>query len=100
MRVLFVVVLGACRINFGDHPDAQTNGDTLVDVQPPATFVPNWKSGTRIRAITYSALDGGDPHWFTWRDTQLDTDCDGSVAADGIERCLPLTANAGSYYAD
>jgi hypothetical protein len=100
--LLLVVVAGGCRFGFEQH---EPNGDggrdgVMVDVQPPSTFVPNWHNGTRIRAIVYRAVDGGDPHWFNWRDTKLDMDCYPAMAADGAERCVPQIANAATFYAD
>ncbi|HUS26985.1 MAG TPA: hypothetical protein VMZ53_00695 [Kofleriaceae bacterium] len=100
-RVLLVVVVGACRFNFDNQSATGDAGDApMVDVLPPADFVPNWQNGSRIRAIVFRAVEGGDPHWFNWRDTQLDSDCYFGIGADGVERCLPYFASAETFYSD
>jgi hypothetical protein len=102
-RALLVtlVLVGGCRFRFDDRADGDGGNDgVMVDVQPPASLVPNWTSGTRIRAIVASAVDGGDRFWFNWRDTQLDTDCYAGTAGDGAERCLPIFADASTFYSD
>ena len=100
--LLLVVVAGGCRFGFERQSNGDGGGDdgVMVDVQPPATFVPNWRNGTRVRAIVYRAVDGGDPQWFNWRDTQLDVDCYPGKAADGVERCVPQVASAATFFAD
>lgn len=57
-----------------------------------------FESGTRLKAKTYVGADGSRTPVIGMRDTQLDTDCYFSLAADGVERCLPVdAAGIGGY---
>lgn len=97
-----LLLLAACgRLGFGDHEDASTAGPSDGgDGGNLPPFTPNWTNGTRFRARTLVVGDGGDPIYYGWRDTMLDTDCQSNVAADGVERCMPIHARADQYFAD
>jgi hypothetical protein len=99
-RALVLILLSsACRLHFGEHDDAGTAGDGHLDGAPPP-YEPTWTSGTRMRARLWSAVEGGDPIFAGFRDTVLDTDCQGIAAADGIERCLPIHIDSSTYFSD
>lgn len=103
MKFALLVALAACgRLGFGDMPgdgnNAGSDGGGIDAMVPP--FQPYWTSGTRFRARLWVVGDGSDPIFENWRDTQLDTDCQSSTAADGADRCLPAHVRADQYYAD
>jgi hypothetical protein len=98
---LLLLLLGACRFGFDAAGDDAQPGDGGDDVgPPPPPFAPNWRNGTRLRAVTLVPIDGGDPIWVKWHDTMLDTTCHLAAAADGIERCVPLDASADEYFSN
>lgn len=95
--VWLVVVGAACgRVGFdGRNGDGGASHDVLPDVViPPGPFVPYWTSGTRIRARLLVPVEGGDPYFIGWRDTQLGMDCQNAIAADGVERCAHVDVRA------
>ncbi len=107
--VVLVGLLGAigCDGTANTHSDA-IQADAATPDAPPPVFHPFWTSGTRLRARLWTPLDGGDPIFGGWRDTLLDTDCENAIAADGVERCMPVHARieteesyaGGAVYAD
>ncbi len=64
----------------------------------PAAPLPDFASGTRLRAMVYQAT-GGAKQWHGWYDNQLKSVCTFAGAEDGATRCLP-TGEYTSYYAD
>ena len=56
-------------------------------------------SGTRLKAYWATAADGSQQFMFLWRDTQLNIDCNFTLAQDGQWRCLP-TAMLATYFSD
>jgi hypothetical protein len=96
-----LVVVAGCRFGFDRlAPDGTQDDARVIDAGAPESFVPYWRSGTRMRARLLVPVDGGDPYWFGWRDTQLGMDCTNGVAADGAERCVHTEIAATKYYAD
>jgi hypothetical protein len=49
---------------------------------------PDYRSGTRLRAMIYKTSDG-DKLWHHWYDSQLKIPCAMQLGADGQMRCLP-----------
>jgi len=78
---------------------AQRDAEAGVDAP---VFKQFWTSGTRFRARLWKAVDGGEPVFGGWRDTQLDTDCESAMASDRVERCMPLHAQVdpARYHSD
>jgi hypothetical protein len=99
--VLFgLLAIASCgRGDFGECCTGDGGGSSGDGANVPP-FVPWWTSGTRFRARLVGVGDGGDPIWMGWRDTQLDTDCQGTTAADGTERCVPYHTRADQFYSD
>lgn len=95
-----LLVVAACgRVGFDAHGPASDGA--IVDGAGsgvPATFVPPWHSGPRMRARLL--IGGGDPIFYGWHDAQLATDCQPAIASDGMERCMPLSARADLYFSD
>ena len=96
-----LLLLGACRFGFDagggdDDPGDGGNGDGMA----PPPFEPWWRNGTRLRAITVKAIEGGDPYWIGWYDTMLGSYCANGIAIDGMERCIPHGVPAQDFYAD
>ncbi|MBV8756083.1 MAG: hypothetical protein JO257_02335 [Deltaproteobacteria bacterium] len=82
-------VAGDGAISDGDGADTGSAG---------STFTPWWHSGPRLRARLL--VGGGDPIFYGWHDTALASDCQPTLASDGVERCMPFRARVGPYFAD
>ncbi len=54
-------------------------------------------SGSRLKARTLVG-DDGTRQFVGWRDTQRGEDCAFMVAADGVERCLPVESDESASY--
>ncbi|MGH7440944.1 MAG: hypothetical protein ACRENE_35165 [Polyangiaceae bacterium] len=85
-----------------DAPIADaTGGDTGVDATAdgPSGPLPDYASGSRLRAMVYRTADG-TKLWHGWYDATLDTPCTFTegAAEDGATRCLPV--GVGAYYID
>jgi hypothetical protein len=97
-RALVLIVLAACgRVGFDARTPPQdgaiSDGDAAV-----TAYVPPWQSGSRLRARLL--VGDGDPIFYGWHDTQLASDCQPAIAADGQERCLPFRARADTMFSD
>lgn len=101
---LLAGILAACRFGFDKRPPDGDSGsaDVLLDDggTPIPPFQPFWASGTRLRARLLVPVDGGDPFFVGWHDTQLDMNCINGLAGDGVERCVSTETRGNIFYAD
>jgi hypothetical protein len=101
---VLLVVLAGCRFGFDKRGDGDggngSDSDVNADIGAPAAFVPYWTSGTRLRARLLVPVEGGDPVWFGWRDSQLGMDCVSRTAGDGVERCVHEDQRATVFFSD
>jgi len=59
-----------------------------------------YESGSRLKAQALVGSDGSRTPMPAMHDTQLDVDCTYALAADGVQRCLPVDAAPISGYAE
>lgn len=57
-------------------------------------------SGSRLKAYWVTASDGSQEFASLWRDTQLNIDCNFTIAPDGQWRCLPTMMPTSLFYSD
>jgi hypothetical protein len=83
----------------GDASDAHADASADGSLEGAAGPLPDYQSGTRLRAMVYETPDG-TKLWHGWFDSTLSTNCSFSqgLAEDGATRCMPPAT--GAYYAD
>jgi hypothetical protein len=81
----------------GDAPAA--DAPVAADAAGPASFLPDFRSGTRLRAQRFAA-PGADGAFATFVDMQNGQRCSFLPAADGVLRCLPNGSRFHAGFAD
>jgi hypothetical protein len=78
--------------------DAEISTATDAGV-PIADLIAEQQSGSRLQARYLTTPEGGR-EFVEWYDTQRNTVCQIKTAADGVPRCLPIAAGAGTSFSD
>jgi hypothetical protein len=119
LSALGVAVVVACASKVPSFIDPEPDGGKPIDggfLLPDGAFVPNdggpdgggdgaapndpgYTSGTRLRARVWSGSDGSE-QFIDWYDNSRKEECSFRTGADGVDRCLPSGAYAGSLFSD